>query len=53
MGLSMVERKAVTMQMAKRYQKATKTEKGRMLDELCPLTGWTRRHAIRAIGGWP
>ena len=50
MGLSMVERKAVTMQMAKRYQKATKTEKGRMLDELCPLTGWTRRHAIRAIG---
>ena len=50
MGLSMAERKAVTKQMATRYAKAKKAEKGRMLDELCALTGWTRRHARRALG---
>lgn len=49
MGLSMQERKAVTKQMAKRYQRSSKAEKGRMLDELCALTGWTRRHARRAL----
>ena len=48
-GLSMAERKAVTRQMAKRYNKAGKGEKGKMLDELCALTGWTRRHARRAL----
>ena len=49
MGLSMAQRKAVTKQMAKRYAKATKKDKGSMLDELCELTGWTRRHARRAL----
>jgi len=48
-GLSMAERKAVTKQMAKRYAKVSKKDKGAMLDELCELTGWTRRHAIRAL----
>jgi len=48
-GLTMVERKAVTRQMARRYAKASKKEKGRMLDELCELTGWTRRHARRSL----
>lgn len=48
-GLSMAERKAVTKQMARRYQKAAKGQKGRMLNELCALTGWTRRHARRAL----
>lgn len=45
----MAERKAVTKTMARRYSKATKAEKGAMLDELCALTGWTRRHARRAL----
>ena len=45
----MAERKAVTSQMAVRYGQATKGEKGRMLDELCALTGWTRRHSRRAL----
>ena len=45
----MAERKAVTKQMARRYRGATKSEKGRMLDELCALTGWTRRHCRRAL----
>jgi len=49
-GLSMAERKAVTKQMARRYARSPKKEKGRMLDELCALTGWTRRHAARALG---
>jgi hypothetical protein len=48
-GLSMAQRKAVTKQMAKRYVRAGKKEKGVMLDELCELTGWTRRHARRAL----
>jgi hypothetical protein len=45
----MAERQAVTRQMAKRYKRSPKKEKGRMLDELCALTGWTRRHARRAL----
>jgi hypothetical protein len=45
----MAERKAVTKQMARRYVTASKTVKGQMLDELCALTGWTRRHARRAL----
>jgi hypothetical protein len=35
--------------MGRRYAKASKTEKGLMLDELCALTGWTRRHARRCL----
>ena len=50
MGLSMVERRAVTKQMASRYAKGSKGDKGRMLDELSELTGWSRRHARRALG---
>ena len=49
MGLSMAERRAVTKQMARRYQKAPRGQKSKILDELCALTGWTRRHARRAL----
>src|SRR6266542_3371339 len=35
--------------MARRYDRASKVGKGAMLDELCALTGWTRRHARRAL----
>src|SRR5437879_4229427 len=55
--LSMDERRAVTKEMARRYRKAPKGEKVRMLQELCALTGWSRRHARRALrqaeGGGP
>ena len=49
MGLSMAERKAVTRQMALRYRKASKEQKGLMLNELCALTGWNRDYARRAL----
>jgi hypothetical protein len=45
----MAERKAVTRQMARRYQGASKRAKTEVLDELLRLTGWTRRHARRAL----
>jgi hypothetical protein len=45
----MAERKAVTRHLARRYDRAPKKEKGRILTELCELTGWTRRHARRAL----
>jgi len=45
----MSERKAVTKQMARRYHKGSRTEKTKMLDELCALTGWSRRHGCRAL----
>jgi hypothetical protein len=45
----MAERKSVTKELLRRYAKGTKTDKGRILDELCTLTGWTRRHARRAL----
>lgn len=38
---------------ARRYQRAGKTDKTKMLDELCSLTGWTRRHARRALAKAP
>lgn len=45
----MLERKAVTKEMVQRYQRASKTQRGVMLDELCALTGWNRDYARRAI----
>ncbi len=49
MGLTMVERKAVTKETVARYRRASKKGKGLILDELCALTGWNRDHARRAL----
>ena len=35
--------------MAERYRQAGRIEKGRILDELCAVTGWHRKHAVRAL----
>ena len=45
----MAERKAVTKEMLKRYRRGSKGDKGRVLDELCALTGWHRDYARRAL----
>ncbi len=49
MGLTLSERKAVTKANARRYRAASKTEKGRILDELCATTGWHRNHARKVL----
>src|SRR6266540_3153867 len=45
----MGERRAVTVEMAKRYARASQDEKGRLLNELSALTGWSKRQARRAF----
>jgi len=48
-ALSMRERQAITREMAKRYAKASKKQRGAMLDELCALAGYNRSYAARRL----
>ena len=45
----MAEKSAITREMRRRYKKASKNDKARMLDELVALCGWTRSYASRAL----
>jgi hypothetical protein len=47
----MSERRLVAKVMAARYRRATKKEKGGMLDELIALTDYNRRYAIGVLRG--
>jgi hypothetical protein len=49
MELSMGQRKAVTQKLATAYRRGTRSDKARILDQLCDLTGWHRDHARKAI----
>jgi len=49
MSLSLKERKAVVKEEATRYQKVTKKEKGKILDEFGKLTGYSRCYAAYAL----
>ena len=49
MALSMRERQAITKEMARRYKRASKRERGLMLDELCALAGYNRSYAARLL----
>src|SRR2546425_8011674 len=51
MGLTMNERKAVTAVMVARYRRASKKQKGRLLDELIALTGYNRWYAVGLLRG--
>ena len=48
-GLSMATRHEITKRYAKEYERASKKERGRMLDELVAVTGWSRANARRAV----
>ncbi len=45
MGLTMNEKRAVAREVAERYQKASKKQKGAMLTEFIALTGYHRTYA--------
>src|SRR6516162_7090206 len=47
--ISMGARREVVSAVAERYSSAKRGEKGRILDELCAMTGWHRKHAVRAL----
>src|SRR5437868_4233841 len=51
MGLTMHERKAVSAVMTKRYRKASKKQKGVLLDEFVALTGYNRWYAVAVLRG--
>ncbi len=49
MGLPMKERQSLTREVAKRYQKARKKEKKRILDEFVKNTGYNRCYAAYVL----
>lgn len=52
MGLKMSSRRDLTEQHARRYRRASKQEKGRILDEFVESTGYQRKYAIHVLNWW-
>jgi hypothetical protein len=44
-------RRELVAAVAERYRQSGRVERGRILDELAAVTGWHRKHAIRALAG--
>lgn len=42
-------RREITAAVVDRYRSAGRADKGRILDELCAVTGWHRKHAVRVL----
>jgi hypothetical protein len=49
MGLTMDERKSLVRETARRYQRAGKKQKGRILEEFLHSTGYNRKYAIHIL----
>jgi hypothetical protein len=47
--ISMGARREIMAAVVDRYRLAGRADKGRILDELCAVTGWHRKHAVRAL----
>ena len=47
--ISMSARREITAAVAERYRQAGRAEKAGILDELCAVTCWHRKHAVRAL----
>jgi len=52
MGLTMQEKKSLTREISKRYQKAEKKEKTGILNELVKTTGYNRKYIIHVLANW-
>jgi len=52
MGLTMQEKKALTMEVSKRYQQSGKKEKTGILNELVKTTGYNRKYILHVLANW-
>jgi hypothetical protein len=52
MALTMQVKNAITRELTKRYRRATKKEKRRILDELVALTGYNRSYGAYRLRTW-
>jgi len=51
--ISMGARREIKAAVVERYRVSGRAQKGRILDELCKVTGWHRKHAVRALANRP
>ena len=52
MGLTMDQQKGVAREKAKRYRRASRKKKGRLIEDYLELTGCTRHHAAWLLRCW-